>query len=47
MKAVRLGRYGGPEKNERRRLVPTKTFVGKETPAVGSVRIELERGNWH
>jgi glyoxylase-like metal-dependent hydrolase (beta-lactamase superfamily II) len=35
------------EKNERRRPVPTKTFVDKQTLTVGSAKIELKRGNWH
>jgi glyoxylase-like metal-dependent hydrolase (beta-lactamase superfamily II) len=35
------------EKNERRRPVPTKTFVGHQTLTVGSAKIELKRGNWH
>jgi glyoxylase-like metal-dependent hydrolase (beta-lactamase superfamily II) len=35
------------EKNERRRPVPTRTFVGKQTLTVGSIKIELKRGNWH
>jgi glyoxylase-like metal-dependent hydrolase (beta-lactamase superfamily II) len=35
------------EKNDRRRPVPTRTFVGKQTLTVGSARIELKRGNWH
>jgi glyoxylase-like metal-dependent hydrolase (beta-lactamase superfamily II) len=35
------------DKNDRRRPVPTKTFVDKKTLTVGSVKIELKRGNWH
>ena len=35
------------EKKDRRRPVPTMTFVGKETLTVGSTKIELKRGNWH
>jgi glyoxylase-like metal-dependent hydrolase (beta-lactamase superfamily II) len=35
------------EKNDRRRPIPTKTFLGKETLSVGSAKVELKRGNWH
>jgi glyoxylase-like metal-dependent hydrolase (beta-lactamase superfamily II) len=35
------------EKNERRRPVPTKTFVSHQTPRLGSATIELKRGDWH
>lgn len=35
------------EKQDARRLVPTKTFVGKHTLEWGTAKIELRHGNYH
>ena len=35
------------EKKDRRRPIPTTTFIGQQTLTVGSAKIELKRGNWH
>jgi glyoxylase-like metal-dependent hydrolase (beta-lactamase superfamily II) len=35
------------EKQDHRRPVPTRMFVGKQTLTVGSAKIELKRGSWH